>query len=259
MAPGAPLCLADAAPGGSGRNSAAAPSLVASRVLPMERGEVVLSVAWQPLTPSEDEEENVVAAAPPAADVNEGGEGDNDNNNNKEEEEPLSSSSPLPDPSSFNDDNASGRASVAGAVLTTRRLLVVSASLTPIAVCRSGKSNYSSSSSPSPPLTNILWAGPALLACDAAAALWQLLWDGRLVPLGSAGGVAARSSLAAAAPDRLLLARCARSGGGGSGSGISSFSPSSASSITTLGHRAMPVVAAVSSIFLHMIFFFSFS
>jgi hypothetical protein len=58
------------------------------------------------------------------------------------------------------DDSGDGKASVVGAVLTSRRLMMVSATLRVIAA--------TPLSSSQPPITSFLWAGPALLFCNAA-------------------------------------------------------------------------------------------
>lgn len=58
------------------------------------------------------------------------------------------------------DDTGAGKASIAAAVLTSRRLLLVSATLRPLCTF-----------SPSPsdaPITSFLWLGPALLFCNSA-------------------------------------------------------------------------------------------
>lgn len=58
------------------------------------------------------------------------------------------------------DDTGAGKASIAAAVLTTRRLLLVSATLRPLCAF-----------SPSPSeaaITSFLWLGPALLFCNSA-------------------------------------------------------------------------------------------
>lgn len=58
------------------------------------------------------------------------------------------------------DDTGAGKASITAAVLTTGRLLLVSATLLPLCAV---------TPTPSEPLiTSFLWLGPALLFCNSA-------------------------------------------------------------------------------------------
>ena len=61
---------------------------------------------------------------------------------------------------SASDDSGTGKASIAAAVLTHRRLLIVSATLTVLCVHMP--------SAAEPAITSFLWLGPALLFCNAA-------------------------------------------------------------------------------------------
>ena len=61
---------------------------------------------------------------------------------------------------SVSDDSGTGKASIAAAVLTHRRLLIVSATLTVLCV--------HVPSAAEPAITSFLWLGPALLFCNAA-------------------------------------------------------------------------------------------
>lgn len=58
------------------------------------------------------------------------------------------------------DDSGAGKASIAAAVLTSRRLLVVSATMRPLCAYAPGPSQ--------PAITSFLWLGPALLFCNSA-------------------------------------------------------------------------------------------
>ena len=60
----------------------------------------------------------------------------------------------------MSDDSGTGKASIAAAVLTHRRLLIVSATLT--VLCTHVPSIAE------PAITSFLWLGPALLFCNAA-------------------------------------------------------------------------------------------
>ena len=61
---------------------------------------------------------------------------------------------------SVSDDSGTGKASIAGAVLTHRRLLIVSATLTVLAAHLPSPAE--------PAISSFLWLGPALLFCNAA-------------------------------------------------------------------------------------------
>ena len=61
---------------------------------------------------------------------------------------------------SVSDDSGTGKASIAGAVLTHRRLLIVSATLSVLTVHVPSPAAAS--------ITSFLWLGPALLFCNAA-------------------------------------------------------------------------------------------
>ncbi|EIE25272.1 hypothetical protein COCSUDRAFT_65173 [Coccomyxa subellipsoidea C-169] len=99
------------------------------------------------------------------------------------------------------DDTGAGKASIAAAVLTSRRLLLVSATLRPLCAF-----------SPSPsdaPITSFLWLGPALLFCNSAHQVdpvRQLAWDGHVASVCSLGG-GPPAVLAGALADRLLVGR----------------------------------------------------
>lgn len=58
------------------------------------------------------------------------------------------------------DDSGVGKASIAAAVLTSRRLLIVSATMRPLCAFAPGPSQ--------PAITSFLWLGPALLFCNTA-------------------------------------------------------------------------------------------
>ena len=121
-------------------------------------------------------------------------------------------------------ERGGGGASVVAGVLTTDRLILATAALAPLAVFPSRGHNR-------PPLTSILWAGPALLVADAGGGVWLAGWDGALHPLASLGA-SCPASLAAAAPDRLLVARgggCPRAAGAPAGG-------------ASVAHRALPLL-----------------
>ena len=61
---------------------------------------------------------------------------------------------------SVSDDSGTGKASIAGAVLTHRRLLIVSATLSVLTA--------HVPSPTAPAITSFLWLGPALIFCNAA-------------------------------------------------------------------------------------------
>ena len=70
---------------------------------------------------------------------------------------------------SVSDDSGTGKASIAAAVLTHRRLLIVSATLTVL---------YAHvPSAAEPAITSFLWLGPALLFCNAAHQVSFLIPD----------------------------------------------------------------------------------
>ncbi|CAL5222539.1 g4916 [Coccomyxa viridis] len=99
---------------------------------------------------------------------------------------------------SVSDDSGTGKASIAGAVLTHRRLLLVSATLSVLTA--------HVPSPTAPAITSFLWLGPALIFCNAAHQVRQLAWTGEVVHVcGLAGGPP--SVLAGALADRLLVAR----------------------------------------------------
>ena len=60
----------------------------------------------------------------------------------------------------MSDDSGTGKASIAGAVLTHRRLLIVSATLSVLTA--------HVPSPTTPAITSFLWLGPALIFCNAA-------------------------------------------------------------------------------------------
>ncbi|CAK0749293.1 hypothetical protein CVIRNUC_001899 [Coccomyxa viridis] len=99
---------------------------------------------------------------------------------------------------SVSDDSGTGKASIAAAVLTHRRLLIVSATLTVLCV--------HVPSAAEPAITSFLWLGPALLFCNAAHQVKQLAWTGEVVHLCGLGS-GPPSVLAGALADRLLIAR----------------------------------------------------
>lgn len=129
------------------------------------------------------------------------------------------------------DDTGLGKASTVGAVLTSHRLLVVSASLQMLVSLSIGPSD--------PPISSVLWMGPALLFTDAhnqvclspkclqiavcgitsqvvgaevlrefiiVLQVKQLSWDSKVVQLCSLAG-SVPAVLVAALADRLLLLR----------------------------------------------------
>lgn len=64
------------------------------------------------------------------------------------------------------DDTGAGKASIAAAVLTTRRLLLISATMRPLCYFAPGPTEA--------PITSFLWLGPALLFCNSAHQVGRL-------------------------------------------------------------------------------------
>ena len=233
-APGGPLLAGDLSEGGR--------SLTPARSLACAPGELVLVVAWQDLVVGGCAgEADAVAAA-----VSGGG---------GSEEGRAAGGPPQPLPP----DGAAGRASVVGAVLTTHRLLLVSASLTPLVAVPAATGAGGGGGGTGPALTSVLWAGPALLASDAAGGVWHLGWDGRLRPLASTGA-GPPAALVGATPDRLLLVRgrappravwaatggvAAGEGAGGQAGGGPSPASVPASARCEVAPRAVPLLGAL--------------
>ncbi|KAG2498542.1 hypothetical protein HYH03_003293 [Edaphochlamys debaryana] len=97
----------------------------------------------------------------------------------------------------------SGPADAVAAVLTSQRLLLLTAGLRQVAsVSLSGVGSAALGES----LTSVLWAGPMLLACSAAGQVLQLTWTGQLLPVAtlSPGG---HVSLLGVTADSLIVLR----------------------------------------------------
>ncbi|KAK9810383.1 hypothetical protein WJX72_009786 [[Myrmecia] bisecta] len=104
----------------------------------------------------------------------------------------------LLDPNLTEAENGVGKASVVGAVVTTERLLVVSATLQVLVATPLQRAGQA--------ITSALWCGPALLFTTAGHQVMQLAWDGSVTPVCSLGGGPA-AVLAGALADRLLVLR----------------------------------------------------
>ncbi|CAG9467863.1 unnamed protein product [Pedinophyceae sp. YPF-701] len=93
----------------------------------------------------------------------------------------------------------------AAAVVTSRRVMMVSSTLTVLA---SANSPAECCGAPLP-ITSAAWAGPALLAVTASGLVLQLTWTSQLLPVCSVPVDAATTQVAIAgtAPDRVLIAR----------------------------------------------------
>ena len=154
--------------------------------LPLLPNETVLHVAWQSLTlaapPPPPKAKKPAAAAPAAA----GGDS------------AAAPAARAPPP------GLGGPTDAVAAVLTTQRLMVVTAALRVVASVSLAALGCPAAAAE--PLTSVLWAGPMLLATTAAGQVLQLTWTGQLLPvatLSPTGHVA----LLGVTGDSLLLLR----------------------------------------------------
>ncbi|GLC75697.1 hypothetical protein PLESTF_001674900 [Pleodorina starrii] len=98
--------------------------------------------------------------------------------------------------------DAEGPADAVAAVLTTQRLLLVTAGLR--VVCAVSLATHGSAALQEP-LTSVVWAGPMLLASTAAGQILQLTWTGQLLPVATVSPTGHMALLGVTADSLLLL------------------------------------------------------